>query len=425
MLMNKSILISALLLAASSIAMADDIKVEGIRITFNDETPTANLAYTSTPLVNHNSNGKVILNAQGIAQQTYNSESITVLEHLTLNSTFPISATENQQTHKYFATFFSSTWAYTVPSGVTAYLGAIGEDETIIRTKISDGLIPAGVPVILESGSEHYNLTAHDCVTGVSGENDLIGTDVKITEIPENIYYFDKGENFYSAKGVGIDSIAAHTAYLIAAKAPELTYFPLGEVLIFQFDLDVTDLGWASLYYDKALKIPGGVKVYYANTFEGDDITLKKVIGSIPANTGVIVKANPGIVTFPFAEGDVPAIKDTNLFKGLLADKSCSEVAADEGKKIYTLAGKESDQKLIFMRYDTSLNLHANRIYMPLAGNSEIKYLRIEDDDATGIDAFSSTNAYSRAVNLMGIPVDDTYSGIILKDGKKVLRVRR
>ena len=425
MLMNKSILISALLLAASSIAMADDIKVEGIRITFNDETPTANLAYTSTPLVNHNSNGKVILNAQGIAQQTYNSESITVLEHLTLNSTFPISATENQQTHKYFATFFSSTWAYTVPSGVTAYLGAIGEDETIIRTKISDGLIPAGVPVILESGSEHYNLTAHDCVTGVSGENDLIGTDVRITEIPENIYYFDKGENFYSAKGVGIDSIAAHTAYLIAAKAPELTYFPLGEVLIFQFDLDVTDLGWASLYYDKALKIPGGVKVYYANTFEGDDITLKKVIGSIPANTGVIVKANPGIVTFPFAEGDVPAIKDTNLFKGLLADKSCSEVTADEGKKIYTLAGKESDQKLIFMRYDTSLNLHANRIYMPLAGNSEIKYLRIEDDDATGIDAFSSTNAYSRAVNLMGIPVDDSYSGIILKDGKKVLRVRR
>lgn len=422
--MKKSILISALLLAAGSMAMADDIKVEGIRITFNDATPTANLAYTSTPLVNHNSNGKVLLNAKGIAQQTYDSESITVLEHLTLNSTFPISATENQETQKYYATFFSSTWAYTVPSGVTAYLGAIGEDETIIRTKITDGLIPAGVPVILESGTGSYNLTAHDCVTGVSGENDLIGTDVEITEIPENSYYFNNGDKFSSASGIA--SIAANTAYLISETAPELTYFPLGEVLILQFDLEVTDLGWASIYYDKALKIPGGVKVYFANTIDGDDVTLKQVIGNIPANTGVIVKANPGIVTFPFAEGDVPAIEDTNLFKGLLADKLCSEVTEDEGKKIYTLAGKESDGTLLFMLYDTSLDLHANRIYMPLAGNSEIKYLRIaDDDDATGIDAFRSTNAYSRAVNLMGIPVDDTYSGIILKDGKKVLRVRR
>ncbi|MDO4824439.1 MAG: hypothetical protein Q4A08_09760, partial [Bacteroidales bacterium] len=352
------------------------------------------------------------------------SESITVLEHLTLNSTFPISATETQETQKYYATFFSSTWAYTVPSGVTAYLGAIGEDETIIRTKITDGLIPAGVPVILESGTGSYNLTAHDCVTGVSGENDLIGTDVEITEIPENSYYFNNGDKFSSASG--ISSIAANTAYLISETAPELTYFPLGEVLILQFDLEVTDLGWASIYYDKALKIPGGVKVYFANTIDGDDVTLKQVIGNIPANTGVIVKANPGIVTFPFAEGDVPAIEDTNLFKGLLADKLCSEVTEDEGKKIYTLAGKESDGTLLFMLYDTSLDLHANRIYMPLAGNSEIKYLRIaDDDDATGIDAFRSTNAYSRAVNLMGIPVDDTYSGIILKDGKKVLRVRR
>ena len=194
------------------------------------------------------------------------------------------------------------------------------------------------------------------------------------------------------------------------------------------WSLTVSELGWTSLYYDKDLKIPNGVKVYYASGQSGDVVYLLEIKDNIPANTAVIVKAEPGTYRSTFAEKDVAPLADgANLFKGLLTDSLCSKVSSDEGgKTIYVLAGKDADGVLLFQPFNMTLNLKANKAYLPIDNggtpSQSIKFRIADEEDVTDINSFRGTNADGKAVNLLGVPVSDSYKGIVLKGGKKILR---
>ena len=193
---------------------------------------------------------------------------------------------------------------------------------------------------------------------------------------------------------------------------------------VIPFNIKASDIGWASLYYDDALEIPENACVYYASEQNGDVVTLNRLEGQIPAKTGVIVKTENGSMEIPVASGEVPALEG-NLFKGLLEDKLCSSVAdGEDGKTIYTLAGKDTDGVLLFQPFNTTSTLAAYKVYLPLAGSQQnIKFRIADEDNPTGINSFRSTNADNgKAVNLLGVPVDDSYKGIILKGGKKIIR---
>ena len=201
-------------------------------------------------------------------------------------------------------------------------------------------------------------------------------------------------------------------------------FFSMGGIIEMPFELNVSELGWASLYLPVAAVIPASAKVYYAASIQDDDVTLTEIKNVIPANTGVIVKTENGSIEFPVASGEVPALEG-NLFKGLLEDKLCSSVAdGEDGKTIYTLAGKDTDGVLLFQPFNTTSTLAAYKVYLPLAGSQQnIKFRIADEDNPTGINSFRSTNADNgKAVNLMGVPVDDSYKGIILKGGKKIIR---
>lgn len=60
-----------------------------------------------------------------------------------------------------------------------------------------------------------------------------------------------------------------------------------------QFSLTVSALGWASLYFNEDLVISDNTKAYYASEQNGDVVTLIALKDHIPANTAVIVKAEP------------------------------------------------------------------------------------------------------------------------------------
>ena len=192
---------------------------------------------------------------------------------------------------------------------------------------------------------------------------------------------------------------------------------------VIPFNIKASDIGWASLYYDDALEIPENACVYFASEQNGDVVTLNRLEGQIPAKTGVIVKTENGSMEFPVASGEVPALEG-NLFKGLLEDKLCSSVAdGEDGKTIYTLAGKDTDGVLLFQPFNTTSTLAAYKVYLPLAGSQQNIKFRIADDDATSINSFRSTKTNNgKVVNLLGVPVDDNYKGIILKGGKKILK---
>ncbi len=121
----------------------------------------------------------------------------------------------------YYSTFYSGKKAYSVPEGVTAYIGAV-DGDVLNLTSITDGIIPAGEAVILRLTTEEDNttatkqqiaLTATTTTATKSDNNALTGTDVAKT-LGANDYALSlgqKGVGFYKWEG---NPISAHKAYL-------------------------------------------------------------------------------------------------------------------------------------------------------------------------------------------------------------------
>ena len=179
------------------------------------------------------------------------------------------------------------------------------------------------------------------------------------------------------------------------------------------FELGVSSAGWASMYLPCAVTIPSDAEVYYASAVSGSTITLSKVEGILPAETGVIVKAKEGTVEFAeTAEAGTPIVG--NLFKGLLADDDYSE-------KVYVLSGASAEGTPLFQEYEGD-QLNAFKAYLPksaVPGGGEIKF---RFDDATGIESLTPALSEGEGAiyNLNGVRVDGSYRGIVIRNGKKM-----
>ena len=150
------------------------------------------------------------------------ASSLTDKRYVTITEPY-FNITANQdpddETH-YYSTFYSRTCDYQVPSGVTAYTGAV-DGDVLKLTAIEGGIIPAGEAVILRLTSEEgitatmqqFDLTALTTTATKSGTNELTGTDVAKT-LSTNDYALSFGQygvGFYDWSGRTID---AHKAYL-------------------------------------------------------------------------------------------------------------------------------------------------------------------------------------------------------------------
>ena len=70
----------------------------------------------------------------------------------------------------------------------------------------------------------------------------------------------------------------------------------------------MTSAGYASLYFDYAVEIPSCVEVYTGKAVEDNSLKMQLVEGTLPANTGVIVKAAAGTYGFNKTDDNVPAV---------------------------------------------------------------------------------------------------------------------
>ena len=141
----------------------------------------------------------------------------------------------------YYSTFYSRKCDYQVPSGVTAYTGAV--DGSVLKlTAISGGIIPAGEAVILRLTTENntatkkqFDLAALKTSATKSDTNELKGTDVAMT-LGANDYALSLGQygvGFYLWNGKPID---AHKAYL-ALESPTMA-----KAFTFQFEDEITGI---------------------------------------------------------------------------------------------------------------------------------------------------------------------------------------
>ena len=197
------------------------------------------------------------------------------------------------------------------------------------------------------------------------------------------------------------------------------------------FDLTVTDAGYATLYLGYPAEIPtfdgedNGVYIATGSLSEGY-LHLEPVTGVLPANTGVIVKANQGEYEFVYST-ETPADVSNNLLKGSVTEEYIAGAAYvlgnTNGVGLYKAvlnkneAGEDGT---------THFKNNANKAYLPataLTAGSDAPYYSFRfGEGTTGVEKVEMRNEKSEIYDLTGRRVEEiTAPGIYIVGGKKVL----
>lgn len=186
--------------------------------------------------------------------------------------------------------------------------------------------------------------------------------------------------------------------------------------------ITISSIGYATMYLADAVAMPAGVEAYIATGVNGDYLQMEQVKGTLPAETGVILKADEGEYAFIHSTEEAADVS-RNLLKGTLTneyiDGAGYVLSAPEGV-VGLYAAKLTDGKF--------LN-NANKAYLPasaVASNAPMfSFSRGGDEeDTTGIEYSSPLNSMpSTAIyDLTGRRVEKMEKGIYIVNGKKVIR---
>ena len=254
---------------------------------------------------------------------------------------------------------------------------------------------------------------------------------------PANVTYSVK-EGYTNV--ITVENVEAAVAALAAANSANNGTITLDELnnatnnlnealnalrVVYTYTLNVTSAGWATLYLDFNATIPA---------FEGEDagayivtgvkdgnwLNLVKVEGVLPANTGIIVKADEGDYTFNYAT--VATAVENNLLTGSVAATTV------EGEA-YVLGYAEGTTDVVFAKAKltegTFLN-NANKAYLPVSalptGANAAYYSFRFGEGTTGVENVVVENEVKAIFDLTGRRVEAiTAPGIYIVGGKKVL----
>lgn len=195
------------------------------------------------------------------------------------------------------------------------------------------------------------------------------------------------------------------------------------------YTLTVGDAGYATLYLDYAAEIPENVKAYAATIVNGGYVALTEYQGVVPANAGVIVKAETsGEYKFGTPSKGWIQIEGTNLLEGSIADtyvEGPAYVLSKVGDVVGMYKAKLNKDEAGADGSTHFLN-NANKAYLPATAGSEARFLvfNFGDDNATGIDELKGENGNVKAeiYDLSGRRVQKAQKGLYIVNGKKVIK---
>ncbi len=229
-----------------------------------------------------------------------------------------------------------------------------------------------------------------------------------------NANFYDNGDNSDSADRGGNVTMSSATAiryrdwYL-----EEVTTLPV----------TIGELGWATFCAPVAVAIPGGVYVYYIQSTE--DLSdgyaeLTKITDEIPAETGVILKADEG--TYDFKISELGTSIDGNLLDGVVY---ATDFAASA---IYTLQRQDVvGSKEVGLFPKAAGTLVGFKAYLPsnvLTVAGVKGFIFNFDDLPTGIGSIDNgkqTLENAPIYNLAGQRISKLQRGVNVVNGKKVL----
>ena len=180
----------------------------------------------------------------------------------------------------------------------------------------------------------------------------------------------------------------------------------------------IGETGYATAYFPFAVTIPAGVMAYTVAAAADGVATLKKLSGTIPAHTGVVLSGTANTpCTFEFA-ADAAAV-DGNMLKGMTI-----ATAVPAGTKAYILA--DGSKGVGFYRLSESdRTIAANKAYLIVddAAAPSVFSLKL-DGGLTGINGVEvSAGADAPVYDLQGRRLPQVpEKGIYIQNGKKVIK---
>ena len=201
-----------------------------------------------------------------------------------------------------------------------------------------------------------------------------------------------------------------------------------------EYNLTVSSVGYATLFLDFNAEIPAAVQAYTGVKVVGNRLKMERVEGVLPANTGVIIKAEEG--TYTFAESDAtPATIGDNLLYGTVAT---TQISTDPTYSYYVLSKVDGIVGMYLAKLtDGKFQNNANKAYMMLkkgdlgiydegvdTGTEQLSRGFVFDfGDETSIDELKSEDGKvkSAVYDLSGRRVQKAQKGVYIQNGKVVL----
>ena len=202
-----------------------------------------------------------------------------------------------------------------------------------------------------------------------------------------------------------------------------------------EYSLTVSSVGYATLFLDFNAEIPTDVQAYTGVKVVGNRLKMERVEGVLPANTGVIIKAEEG--TYTFAESDAtPATIGDNLLYGTVAT---TQISTDPTYSYYVLSKVDGIVGMYLAKLtDGKFQNNANKAYMMLkkgdlgiydegvdTGTEQLSRGFVFDfDEETSIDELKSEDGKVKTAvyDLSGRRVQKAQKGIFIRDGKVVVK---
>lgn len=333
---------------------------------------------------------------------------------------YKVTTTPADWSGKYLIVYESQNNAYVfnAADAVNGYVAATTDGKKIQANSIIDAEV-----VTIETTSSGYAInTKNGYIYGDSGSNKL---SFNKTTAQINTIEFDNDGSIKITSGRVLRFNNASNQmrfryYSEGTQKPVYLYKYYEEGTV--HTLDISEIGYATLFLGFNAEIPANVEAYIATSTENDRVQLTQVEGVLPAETGVIVKATAGSYDFFRSEEETTDVTG-NLFKG---SAESTVISKEANKSYYILANGNNGigfYKPVNGDDTTQFTNGANKAYLEVEGaDRSASFYGFNFDGTTAIEGVEVENVEKVIYDLTGRRVKEIAApGIYIVNGKKVL----
>ena len=286
---------------------------------------------------------------------------------------------ENDEATKEYG-YYIGSWE---PNGSTAKVVQYIVEDEIAVSEVVDDVCTVTFPISISDAHNPGDIVVVRAITGV--KNDATNS------------AYEQG----IAEGGYVDFLFVVTE----ANEPE------------SYTLSVGETKWATMFLDFAATIPADVEAYTVTKVNDGYVILTQVIGVLPANTGVVVKADEGDYTFAYSAEEAADVTG-NFLKGTVTATEINEEA-------YVLGIVDGKVGLYKAEMSGGVWLNnANKAYLPasVVPNKSAQFYGFDWDGTTGVEEVKGENVEVKAIfDLTGRRVKEiTAPGIYIVNGRRV-----